>query len=140
MATKDPIADLLGSVDLFRDLSRRELRAVAGLTQEVGFEPGVTVAAEGEAGGRFYLIVEGQARVRVQGSTKAMLGPGAYFGEISLIDGRPRSATVTAETALRTLSLATFNFRPLLAEHPAIGHKLLLEMCRRLRSAQQAAD
>jgi CRP/FNR family transcriptional regulator, cyclic AMP receptor protein len=64
------------------------------------------------------------------------LEAGDAFGEVSLIDGQPRSATVVARTLVRTLSLSSWNFRPLLREHPSIAEAILLEMCRRLRAVQ----
>jgi len=100
--------------------------------------PGRSLASEGEPGGRFYLILEGKAEVTVGGESRAELGAGEYFGEISLIDGEPRSATVTAASELRVLSLASFTFAPLLVEHPTITRKILLEMCARLRGAEEA--
>src|SRR5438270_13194470 len=99
---------------------------------------GRALATAGEQGGRFYLILEGNAQVTIAGEQWAELGPGEYFGEISLIDGEPRSASVTAASDLRVLSLASFTFAPLLVEHPTITRKILLEMCARLRRAEEA--
>lgn len=125
--------DLLARVKLFESLSRRELKDVLGVTKEISFPAGKDVVVEGETDGRFYLILEGEARVRVKGRTRKVLGAGDHFGEISLIDKGPRMATVTADTPLKTLSLASFNFAPLLAQ-PAITRKLLIEMCNRFRA------
>ena len=135
-----PELDLLASVDLFQGLTRKELDAVHGMSREQSFPAGAVVAAEGAAAGRFYLIVEGKATVSVGELNRALatLGPGDYFGEISLIDGEPRSATVTSDTPLRTLSIASFNFKAILFEYPAIGRKILLEMCRRVRRLDQS--
>ena len=79
-----------------------------------------------------------EADVRVGDESVAHIGPGGAVGELALIDGRPRSATVVAQTPVRTLSLASWNFRPLLREHPAIAEALLLEMCERLRECQDS--
>jgi CRP/FNR family transcriptional regulator len=140
MAKTRPELDLLSTVDLFAGLSRKELGAVFDMSREQSFTEGAVVAAEGAAAGRFYLILEGKASVRVHNVDRvlATLGPGAYFGEISLIDGEPRTATVTADTALRTLSIASFNFKAMLHEYPEIGRKILLEMCRRVRRLDQS--
>ena len=129
--------DLLAGVKLFESLSYRELKAVLGVTKETSFPAGKDVVVEGEAGGRFYLILEGQARVKVGGRPRQILRAGDHFGEVSLIDKGPRMATVTAETRLRTLSLASFNFTPLL-DQPAITRKLLVEMCRRFRALDRS--
>jgi CRP-like cAMP-binding protein len=131
---------MLGAVDLFRGLRPKEVERIHESGREMRFRAGTDVVTEGGPTGRFFLILEGSARVAVGGDTVNRIGPGDYFGELSLIDGGPRSARVTAETPLRTLSLAEWNFRPLLREHPTIARALLLEMCRRLRRAQQPVD
>lgn len=133
-------ADVLASVDLFQSLSKRELQRVLKTAKEVAFEEGDAMVREGEEDGRFYLLLDGTARV-VQGRrTVARLGTGDYFGEISVIDGEPRSATVLATSPVRALTLARWNFRPLLEEHPPIARKVLLEMCRRVRELDRSPD
>ena len=129
--------ELLGEVDLFQGLTKGELLKIYMLGREERVRPGRSLANEGESGGRFYLILEGKAEVTVGGEPRAELGAGEYFGEVSLIDGEPRSATVTATSELRVLSLASFTFAPLLVEHPTITRKILLEMCARLRRAEE---
>lgn len=129
--------NLLAGVKLFESLSQRELERVLGTTKEMSFAAGKDVVVEGEVGGRFYLILEGRARVKVGGRSRQVLGPGDHFGEISLIDKGPRMATVTAETPLRALSIAPFNFTPLL-DQPAITKKLLVEMCSRFRALDRS--
>jgi CRP-like cAMP-binding protein len=138
MAKGQSQLDLLSTVELFQGLGRKELQAVLDQSRELTFDPGAVVAAEGQAAGRFYLIVEGTAQVTLGGRHLASLHAGDYFGEISLIDGQPRSATVVAQTPLTTLSIASFNFRPMLLEHPAIMRKILLETCRRLRAVERS--
>ena len=129
--------ELLAEVDLFQGLSKGELLKIFMLAREEKVRAGFSLATEGESGGRFYLILEGKAEVTINGERWAELGPGDHFGEVSLIDGEPRSATVTATTELRALSLASFTFAPLLVEHPTITRKILVEMCSRLRSAEE---
>jgi CRP/FNR family transcriptional regulator, cyclic AMP receptor protein len=129
-------ADALAGVPLFQVLSKRELGAVAAVAKELDFEAGAHLIDEGSGAGRLFVIREGTATITVRGSVVKTLGPGDVIGEIALIDGQPRSATVVADTPVRTLSIASFNFRPLLRDHPALTEKLLLEMCRRLREAQ----
>jgi CRP-like cAMP-binding protein len=132
--------DLLATVDLFQELTRKELQAIHNMSRQQSFGQGACVAEEGAAAGRFYLILDGKATVTVSGVDRplATLGPGDYFGEISLIDGEPRTATVTADTPLRTLTLASFNFKAILQEFPATTRKILLEMCRRVRRLDQS--
>ena len=135
--TARPELELVASVPLFRGLSRRDLGRILDAAKEMDFKEGAAVARQGEPAGRFFLIVEGNARVVVNARTRARLGRGDYFGELALIDGGPRSATVVADTPLRTLSIAEWNFRPLLKEQPSIAHAILVEMCRRLRDVER---
>jgi CRP/FNR family transcriptional regulator, cyclic AMP receptor protein len=137
MAKKDPTVDLLGNVDLFRDLTSKELRAVHAQSKEISFRDGEVVVAEGEKSARFYLILDGQAKVDVGGRRRPSLQKGDYFGEISLIDGGPRTATVTAVGDLHTLTIASFNFRSLLREYPPMAFKVLVTLCRRVRNSEQ---
>jgi CRP-like cAMP-binding protein len=106
------------------------------MAKEVPFGPGDELTGEGEEGARFYLILEGEASVTVNGQDRGTRGPGETIGEYSLLDGQPRSATVVAKTPIRTLSLASWNFRPLLAEEPTLAEALLVELCRRLRETE----
>jgi CRP-like cAMP-binding protein len=131
--------ELLRGVDLFEELSKSELRKIAGLTKRFTFAADEAVTEEGTPGGRFHVIESGTAKVVAGGRTRATLGPGEYFGELSLIDGEPRSATVVAQEPLSTLSIAEWNLRPLLKSQPTISYKLLVVLCRRVRSVMHAA-
>jgi CRP-like cAMP-binding protein len=128
--------DVLAEVDLFKGLSSRHLSKVAKLAREVEHRPGQEVASEGHGGYAFQVVVSGQADVSVHGEHKRTLGPGDYFGEISLIDGKPRSATVTASGTepLRTLAIDSTAFDRLLEEEPSVSHHLLVLFCERLRA------
>jgi CRP-like cAMP-binding protein len=131
--------DLLKRVELFEELTDPELRKVAALAKAMEFPAGEAVTEEGTAGGRFHVIESGTAKVVAGGRTRATLGPGDYFGELSLIDGEPRSASVVAVEPLRTWSIAEWNFRPLLKTQASITYKLLVALVRRLRSVQKTA-
>jgi CRP-like cAMP-binding protein len=133
MPTTDQVLDLLARVDLFDDLSKADLRRIHGLSKELTFKAGQDVITQEGRGGRFYLVTEGEAVVEINGRPNRLLGVGDYFGEMSLIDGEPRSATITARTPLRTFTLASFNFRPLMLKHPTIMQKLLIALSRRIR-------
>jgi CRP/FNR family transcriptional regulator, cyclic AMP receptor protein len=139
MAKRSDQIDLLSGVDLFSGLSRKEVGLVLQYMRDHEFPAGRVVVSEGEEGGRFFLIVSGNAVVRRGGRRIRKLGPGDSFGDIALIDGGPRSATVEAETPLSTLSLATWNFKGALRENPSMGFKLLLVLCKRLREAESRA-
>lgn len=138
MGTQKELAAMLASVPLFEGLAKREIAAIVRVAKEVDHPPGRRIVAEGESGVGFHLILEGRARVLVGGRARARLGPGDYFGEMSLIDEGPRSATVETETAVRTLSLASWDFLPLLDRAPSIARKMLVEMSRRLRAAERS--
>ncbi|MGZ6545593.1 MAG: cyclic nucleotide-binding domain-containing protein, partial [Actinomycetota bacterium] len=97
------------------------------------------IAREGEPGVGLFIIMDGTADVSIGGSKKATLGPGDFFGEIALLDGGPRTATVTAKSDVALLGLTEWVFRGLMAEHPSIALKTLQQMAARLRSATKAA-
>lgn len=139
MAKPKRAVDLLSRVDLFEELSKSELQKVVALAKPLEFAADEAVTEEGTPGGRFHLIEWGTAKVVAGGRTRATLGPGDYFGELSLIDGEPRSASVIALEPLRTWSIAEWNFRPLLKSQGTIAYKLLVKLCRRLRSVQKTA-
>jgi CRP/FNR family cyclic AMP-dependent transcriptional regulator len=104
---------------------------------EVEHAKGRVVMEEGKPGVGFHLIVDGTAGVTRSGRKLRTLGPGDSFGDIALIDGGPRSATVAAETHLRTLSLSPWEFRPLVMQHPQLAYKLLLKLSALLREAEK---
>jgi len=126
------------SVPLFSDFGDKELQRVAAIAKEVEFPASKVIAKQGESGVGFHMIVEGEATVSVDGVEHGRLGPGSYFGEISLIDGGSRSATVTAATELKTVSLTSWDFNVLLDQFPALARKLLIQLCRRLRTVEES--
>jgi CRP-like cAMP-binding protein len=130
--------DALSDVPLFAGLSRRHLRHVAGLTEEESFTQGVKLAEEGQPGETFYVVLEGEAKVIRGGRRIARLLPGDFFGEIALIDGGPRTATVVAETPIATLTITRKRFRKMLEEDPSIVVKMLEELAKRLRNNQRS--
>lgn len=136
-AATDAVA-MLGSVSLFEELTEKELRAVLETGKEVAHDEGHEVVRQGDSGAGFHLILEGEASVLVGGKERATLGPGDYFGEMSLLDEGPRSATVRATSPLRTFSLTSWKFSPMLERHPSIALKMLVEMSRRLRRLEDS--
>jgi CRP-like cAMP-binding protein len=129
------ILTALQRAELFRDLPQKQLKRIRDVGKEMSFRAGADVVAEGEGAGRFFLILDGTAEVLVRGSRRAELGPGDAVGEIALLDGGTRTATVKAASDLRTFSLASWNFRPLLNE-PEVMSAVIAVLCRRIRSAQ----
>jgi CRP-like cAMP-binding protein len=132
----DEVVDLLASVDLFRELSKRHRRDLAERGKIVTHRAGAAVTEEGGVAVGFHLLLDGTATVKVGGAAKRNLQKGDFFGEISLVDGQPRSATVEAGPGLRTFCLTTWEFRPLLEEQPHLALGLLTAMCGRLREAE----
>ncbi|HZA27482.1 MAG TPA: cyclic nucleotide-binding domain-containing protein [Actinomycetota bacterium] len=128
--------EMLRSVPLFNGLSRRQVAQILKLGREMEFSPGETIVEHGLQAMDFYLIMNGQAKLRVPGRRARTLGPGDYFGEISVLDGGRRTATITAENRVWALRLDRSRFIPLLDRHGSIARKILVEMCARLRAAE----
>ena len=133
----DPV-DALQQVQLFAGLDRKEVEQIGRLLKERRFAKGETVIMEGSGGAAFFLIDSGEATVTIRGEERATFREGDYFGEMALIDGGPRSATVTAATDLVCYGLTYWEFGPLVQGNGAIGWKLLQAMTKRLRTAQEA--
>ncbi len=133
-AQRDPVA-ALGRVGLFADMDRRQAEQIARLLKLRPFPKGETIIMEGSGGAAFFLIDSGEATVSKKGVPVATLGPGDYFGELALIDGGPRSATVTAATDLVCYGLTFWEFRPLIERNSGIAWKLLQALANRLREA-----
>jgi CRP-like cAMP-binding protein len=132
------ISQQLGKVPLFSGLSNRELEAIVRAGKEVEHREGHVIAREGDRGIGFFLVLEGEARVSRGGKGLAKLKAGDFFGEISLLDRGPRTATVTASTRIRLLGVTAWVFRGLLLEYPSIAMKLLEVVAARLRQVTKA--
>jgi CRP-like cAMP-binding protein len=135
--TRRPPLRLLELVPLFSGLSRAQLSRVADLAQEVSYGSGRMIVRTGTPGLAFYVIVEGQAKVirgRISSAKgQASLGPGDFFGEMALLDGGPRSASVVAQTPMTTVRIERAPFRRMLKDEPDIALKLLEGMAVRMR-------
>lgn len=127
----------LAKVPIFSECTKRELTIIGRAAKEVSHAEGTVIAREGERGVGLFLILEGQCEVTIGGKTKAKLGPGDFFGEVALLDGGPRTATVTAMTPLRLVGITGWVFRGLLMEHPAIALKTLEAVAGRLRAVSK---
>jgi CRP-like cAMP-binding protein len=130
-------ADLLARVPLFAGLSKRHLKSVASIGENQAFDQNATIAEEGAPGDVFYVIHAGQAKVIRGGRTVTRLVPGDYFGEIALLDGGPRSASVVTETPVEVMALNRKPFHAMLEREPAIVLKMLEELARRLRNTER---
>ena len=132
------VVEVLRRTDLFAAVDSKGLKSIAKQAKVVQHPAGKEIAQEGGGAAGFHLIVAGEASVHVHGHARADLGAGDYFGEIALIDGKPRSATVVATSPLTTVSLASWDFRPILNSEPGVAVGLLKVMCERLRAAESS--
>ena len=130
--------EMMAGVPYFEGLSDKALKAIANEGKVISYEAGRTIVDEGGAGVGFYLVLEGKVEVRKGGKVLATLGKGQFFGEMSVIDGQPRSADVVAVTASRCWVLVAWSFAGMLKGHPEIALPMLKELVRRLRAAQTA--
>jgi CRP/FNR family transcriptional regulator, cyclic AMP receptor protein len=135
--TTDHRVDLLRTVALFDGIDGDGLARIADRAIEVDFPAERTIVRQGEVGTGFFLVVSGRARVVRDGATIAELGPGDFFGELSLLDGEPRIATVTAEVPTTCLALASWEFETLLEAEPRLAIAILRGVARRLRSVSE---
>jgi len=134
MAVKTDPTESLRRVPLLAGLDRKELELLAKLAKEQRYEPGSTIVKSGASGHGLYIIKEGNVSVVRDGQKVASMGPGQFFGEISVLDGGPRTADVKADTDTVCLTLISWEIKPLLMDNAAISYKMLLEMVKRLRS------
>jgi CRP-like cAMP-binding protein len=134
--TQDDRIDRLEDVSLLAGCSRRQLKAIARISEVIEVPAGTVLARTGEPGEEFFVILDGQAHVEVSPRKRSRLSPGEYFGEMSLLDGGPRSATVVADTPLRLLVIKRRNFTTLLREAPDLTQSLLVTLSRRVRHAE----
>ncbi|HEY8845743.1 MAG TPA: cyclic nucleotide-binding domain-containing protein [Candidatus Limnocylindrales bacterium] len=132
--TQDRRTELLGACPLFSGVTGEDLAAIAERAVEVDFPADHVIARQGEIGTGFFVIVEGQVRVVRDGQELARLGPGDFFGEMSVIDGLPRVAQVVTTSDSRCLALASWEFERLIVDHPTIGLAILRGLSARLRS------
>ncbi len=136
--TQDDKIARLEEVQLLEECSQKQLKAVAKITEVVEVPAETVLARQGDPGREFYLIMDGSARVELSARRRTRLKPGDYFGEMSLLDGQPRSATVIAETPMRLLVIKRRDFSTLLREAPELTQSILTTLSRRLRQAEQA--
>ena len=128
--------EVLQRVPLFAELGPEDLAEVALAFKKREFAAGETVTKEGSGGAAFFLIESGEAQVTVKGHSRPPLTAGAHFGEVALIDGQERSATITASSDLVCYGLTYWDFQPLVRGNAAIAWALLLAMSKLLRAAQ----
>ncbi|MGZ4333077.1 MAG: cyclic nucleotide-binding domain-containing protein [Gaiellaceae bacterium] len=129
--------ELLHKVPLFKGLSEKQLRNLSSELTERRFTEGTELTAEGAGGAGFFVIESGTAKVTVDGEDRRTLGPGDYFGEIALIDGGTRTATITATSDGVAHGLTKWQFKPLVEANGEIAWPLLETLARRTRELEQ---
>jgi len=134
----DAIVDMLEKSSLWSGLERQDFKAVLKISEEQKFQNGETIVKKGDEGAGFYLVLDGAVEIRSNGNTLSRLGPGQFFGEMSVVDTQPRSADVVAVEPSRVLFLSAWAFKSLVSERPRIAVKMLQEFVRRLRNTDRA--
>lgn len=137
MANRRERLEELASVPLFRSSTKRELEKVAKAADEVVVEAGRVLVTQGEVGRECYVIVSGEASVTRDGKEIARLGHGQPIGELAVLDGGPRTATVTALTELDLLVIGQREFSALLIEVPGLAHKIMVNLAERVRELDE---
>jgi len=132
--------DLLAGVPLFAGLSRRHLRRLAQHADVTTFRKGEFIVKQEQAGGTFYVLTEGEAKVLRNGRPIGTLEPGDFLGEIALLDGGPRSADVIALTPITSIRIFKRAFDRMVAEEPGVAAKILAVVARRLREAERSLN
>jgi CRP-like cAMP-binding protein len=127
----------LAAVPLFKDLAPDELAEVASHVMVQEYGTGRQLVSEGNRAAAFYLIVDGTAGVEVHGSPRRTLSPGDYFGELAVIDEKPRSANVFAMSPITALVIGSWDFMPMLEHHWSITKHVLRHLCDRVRELDQ---
>jgi len=134
----DAVISMLEKSSLWSGIGRQDFKAIVRVAKQQEFESGDTIVRKGEEGAGFYLILDGAVEIRSNGNTLSRLGPGQFFGEMSVVDAQPRSADVVAVEPSRVLLLSAWSFKSLVSERPMIAVKMLQEFVRRLRNTDRA--
>jgi CRP-like cAMP-binding protein len=133
----DEVVDELASLSLFADLQRPQLEAVAHIFNEESFAPGQRILRQGFAGSGFYVIMEGEVAIRIDGEDRARLSKGDFFGEMSLLLGEPPVADVVSVGELHVLHLAGPDLKAFLEQYAPVMYRMLQSVARRLRNANR---
>lgn len=136
--TPDQRTELVASARLFAGVDADGLARIADRVVEVDFPAGHVIARQGEVGTGFFVIADGRASVVRGGRTIATLGPGDFFGELSVLDGQPRVAQVVADGPTTCLALASWDFEAVIREQPQVALAVLRGLAGRLRELTQA--
>jgi CRP-like cAMP-binding protein len=134
------LEDVLALVPMFHGLSRRQLRAIAARCETADYMAGHSIVRKGEPGDAFYVVLSGQAKVTNGSRFLARLLAGDHFGEIAVIDGGERTATVTTETPVAVAVLSRKAFLEVLHDDPEITYELITELARMFRRVDASIE
>lgn len=129
--------EFLGRVPIFSSCTPDEIAAISSVSQDSFYQAGQIIVTQGTPGQAFYLILSGRVEIIRDGVSIGTFGPGDFFGDMSLLDQAPRSATIRALEPTSCLMLSSWDFKAILEQHPSIAVKLLEVMSRRLRAADE---
>jgi CRP/FNR family transcriptional regulator/CRP/FNR family cyclic AMP-dependent transcriptional regulator len=136
--TREEKGELLAATPLFAGVDAEDIAGIADRTVEVDYGPGGVIARQGEIGTGFFVVVSGAVRVVRDGATIARLGPGEFFGELSVLDQKPRNAQVVSDEPTVCLALAAWDLEAIVGEQPRVALALLRGMATRLRGVTDA--
>jgi len=134
----DLVVEMLEKCSLWSGLDTQDLKAIVKVSKQQKFQSGKTIVKKGDEGTGFYLVLDGAVEIRSDGKILSKLGPGQFFGEMSIVDTQPRSADVVVVEPSRVLFLSSWSFKSLISERPRIAVKMLQEFVRRLRNTDRA--
>jgi CRP-like cAMP-binding protein len=137
VATREEIADILAGFALFGDLQTPQLLGVAGTFEEVYFPQGERILRQGLTATGFYVILEGNADVTIDGTKRSELHRGDFFGEVSILLGEPPTADIVAVTPMSCLAMPPTAVEPFLVLYPRVMYRMLQAQARRLRNANR---
>jgi CRP-like cAMP-binding protein len=140
LGPKRELADLLADVGLFSKCTARQRRTIARHAQIAELPAGAVLIEEGEPGDALFVILEGEAVVQHASVEVSRVGPGAYFGEMAILDGEPRSATVVAVTNVKVAVIGIRMFRTMLREFSDLAEQLLIALAGELREARKVPE
>jgi CRP-like cAMP-binding protein len=129
---------MLSSVPIFSSLKKRHLKAIASSGKQLSYRTGTKIVSEGEMGVGFYLILDGNVEVTKGGKRLARLGRGQFFGEMALLDNKPRSADVVATEEVTCFALSSWTFLGIVKTYPEIAVSMMKELASRLRETNRA--
>ena len=131
---------MLADVPLFRELSKRHLNKLGRVAKSVRYSAGRVIVREGSPGKAFFVIVTGKAKVVSEERNRVLaeLGPGDFFGELALLDGGPRTASVVAQSGVETIQLSRKAFQELVNDEPEVGLRIMKDLAGRIRDLTRA--